>query len=503
MARSTGSPAETGLLGLVFGVLMQSATAVTFILVSMVTSGLIVPRAALPVIAWSNVGLTALAFVVALNIHPLVAYLVGVSAVAASMMRKPVFRATAGVVLGIAMIFFGLETMGGAAQPLVSMQGFHDLLAKATASPVVAFLIGIAVAAVLQSNTASTLLVITLAGAGAFDLGPALMLIYGTNLGAIVLRLILAAELRGTSLQLVRFEDLFCLLSGAIMVALFYVEVLLGVPLVEAAVRGITTDVKTQLAVAFLLSNLLPALAISPVLGKCQRLLAWLWPPGVEEDEAKPKYITRHALGDPGTAMDLLEREIARCLGGIRGLMASRVAPQEQARRFEALGQLVIAMDAFAAQLSAASHSVTTQSRLALLREELAVTGYLRDNVNQLGQSLALLAGQPATEPVVARLTTTATSLLDAAVCTTGTLDARQIESLQETTRQQGPLLSDIEQFCWQQTAHWTAAERTALIRSLDDLKMIAWMLHRLSKLLAGLAPHQADANPTAAGLAA
>ncbi len=237
MARSTGSVAETGLLGLVFGVLMQSATAVTFILVSMVTSGLIVSRAALPVITWSNVGLTVLAFVVTLNIHPLVAYLVGLSAVVASMVRKPVLRAAAGVVLGVALIFFGLETMGGAAQPLVSMEGFHDLLSKATASPAVAFVIGVAVAAVLQSNTASTLLVITLAGAGAFGLEPALMLIYGTNLGAIALRLVLAAELRGTPLQLVRFEDLFCVVSGAMMVALFYVEVVLGVPLVRAAIR--------------------------------------------------------------------------------------------------------------------------------------------------------------------------------------------------------------------------------------------------------------------------
>jgi hypothetical protein len=47
MARSTGSPVEPGVLGLVFGALMQSATAVTFILVSMVSSGRVVPRAAL------------------------------------------------------------------------------------------------------------------------------------------------------------------------------------------------------------------------------------------------------------------------------------------------------------------------------------------------------------------------------------------------------------------------------------------------------------------------
>ena len=52
---------------------MQSATEVTFILVSLTDSGLIKARAAAPIIVWCNVGLTALAFVTALNIHPIVA----------------------------------------------------------------------------------------------------------------------------------------------------------------------------------------------------------------------------------------------------------------------------------------------------------------------------------------------------------------------------------------------------------------------------------------------
>ncbi len=123
------------------------------------------------------------------------------------------------------LIFFGLETMGGSALPLVETPWFRELLRRTVASPAVAFPVGVAVAAVLQSNTASTLLIVTLAGS-AFHPESALMMIYGTNLGAIVLRLLLAAELRGTSLQLVRFEDLFCLASGVIMVALFYAETL-------------------------------------------------------------------------------------------------------------------------------------------------------------------------------------------------------------------------------------------------------------------------------------
>ncbi len=528
VARTTGSPVETGVLGLIFGALMQSATAVTFILVSMVGSGLISPRASLPIITWTNVGLTALAFIVTLNIHPLVAYLVGLSAVLASVVRKPAWQAAAGVILGIGLIFYGLETMGGAAQPLVAMSWFHHLLDKTVSSPIVAFLVGIAVAAILQSNTASTLLVITLAGAGAFDLEPALMLIYGTNLGAIALRLVLAAELRGVPLQLVRFEDLFCVVSAAIMVALFYVEVLAGVPLIRAAITHVSANLKTQLALAFLLSNLLPALAMSPLLDQCQRLLAWLWPATAEENMAKPKYITRQALRDPGTAMDLLEHEIGRLVDGIAGLLAlptceatptgsqggdassgmasgtpaakaQRAVVDDRHARFEALGQLAETIAEFATQLSVQSSTTASDARLASLREELALADYLRENVGPFGQSLAVLDGLPTGRSIGARLAETASQLLDAARDAANGLDAQKVESLRNNSRRDGPVVTCVQQFCRERMAKVEATERAAVNQSLDDLQTIAWVLHRLSKVLAELIPHHATAAPVPA----
>ena len=74
---STHSPAVGAGLGVGVGALMQSATAVTFILVSMTSSGLLSVGAAAPMVIWCNVGVTALAFVVNLNIHTLAAFVVG------------------------------------------------------------------------------------------------------------------------------------------------------------------------------------------------------------------------------------------------------------------------------------------------------------------------------------------------------------------------------------------------------------------------------------------
>src|SRR5262249_6577855 len=151
---------------------------------------------------------------------------------------------------------------------------FQRMLGTAAAYPLLAFPAGILAAALLQSNTGAAMLVITLAGAGTLDLHPAAMLIYGSNLGAIALRWVLAIGLGGRALRLVRMEALFCVASGLLMVGLDVLESA-GVPLVRAGVQAITPDVRVQLALVFLLSNLLPALVLTPALDWCRALLEW------------------------------------------------------------------------------------------------------------------------------------------------------------------------------------------------------------------------------------
>ena len=66
----TDSPWLAALCGLFAGALMQSATAVTFILVSMLDSGIIQSAATRLLVVWCHVGLTAFAFLAAVNISP-------------------------------------------------------------------------------------------------------------------------------------------------------------------------------------------------------------------------------------------------------------------------------------------------------------------------------------------------------------------------------------------------------------------------------------------------
>src|SRR5262249_28418804 len=161
VGRTTHSTPLAALVGMAFGFLMQSATAVTFTLASMVSSGVIEMVAALPIIVWCNVGLTGLAFVTTVNIHPVVAYLVGGAGIASGTGRRRRWHAIAFVLLGMGLILLGLPIRGDGFAPLRGVPWFQHMLGMAAAYPLLAFPAGIVAAALLQSNTGTSMLVIT------------------------------------------------------------------------------------------------------------------------------------------------------------------------------------------------------------------------------------------------------------------------------------------------------------------------------------------------------
>lgn len=480
--RVSERPVLAGLTGLGFGALMESATAVVFILAGMVRSGLVSARGAAPVILWCNVGLTALAFLATLNIHPYVAYFAGAAGIFFGTARRPRWRAAAGVALGAGLVLFGLESMGDGASPLRNAEWFQHLLAATVDSPAISFGIGILVAALLQSNTGAAMLVITLAGVGSFSLGQAALLLYGTNLGAIALRFFLSLNLDKPSRRLVRLEDLFCVWSGMLMCALFFVEKA-GVPLVLAGVQHVfSTDQKLQLALVFLLSNLLPAALMSPALGAILRQLE-RWLPG-EPDAAlaQPLYISDIALSDPPSALDLMTREIARLLGAIAAKPEkSPLGEDGDLLGDPAFGRLNTAIEHFGGKLAARRGLSTLQShKLHLLRAELALVHYIDDAVREFNGSL--VDAQTAPGDAASLLANALSSLLSEAAQAAKSLDMAAIAQLRARSKRHGDFVKT------QSEAARELSPVPEIAALADAFETAAWMLHRLSKVLAQLA---------------
>ncbi len=489
--RVSERPVLAGLTGVGFGVLMQSATAVTFILAGMARSGLITARGAAPTILWCNVGLTALAFIVTLDIHPFVAYVVGAAGIFSGMVRQPAWRAAAGVFLGVGLVLFGLESMGDGAAPLRGQEWFQHMLTATAHSPLLGFGIGILAAAILQSNTGAAMLIITLAGVGSFSLEQAAMLIYGTNLGAIALRVFLALNMDRPSRRLVRFEDIFCIWSGALMAALFFAEHA-GLPLVLAAVEHADGNPKFQLALIFLLSNLLPALLMSLAIGPIMHLLE-KWLPGESSAAlAQPKYLSDSALSDPTTGIELMSKELSRLL------VAVHVRP-EKAQLGEdgepegdpAFGQLSAAIEQFGARLASQNEISEKDAHfLHLLRAELSLIRYFEDAVREFNDALYTLHAKPSLQEASYVLQHGLHELIRSARRASEEQGAEAVEQLRAQTKRHGDFVkAQVDQA--KSMSH--APEIAALS---DAFELGAWRLHRLSKVLDQFAAEHVKTPP-------
>ena len=469
------------LWGIGFGALMQSATAVTFSAVNLVTSAVLTPISALPVIVWANVGLTALAFLATLNIQPWVALTVGVSGVLSGLLRAPAWRAAAAALFGVSLMLYGLEAMSAAAAPLRSLPWFHALTTATAGSPLLAFFAGIVLAVLLQSNTGAVLLIITLAGNGTLDFAQSVMMIYGTNLGAIPLRALLSAGMRGTPVRLVRLEDSFCAMSAGLMVLLFYVESFSGWPLIRTAAHTISSNDRLALASVFLMSNALPALLITPFLPQCWRVLQRLWPQTAAEHASQPKYINDSSLADPATALDLATLELARLASHVRAPLHD---PHAAAYAGSSFNTLADELSRFLTHIPLKANDPKVLERLPLLREALASIRYIEQSVQELQLSAAKLSVNPQAALGGAPLLAEIDHLLDLVGHALHSKTANDFELLRSASRAHAPALAQARSHCTEAMTDESSELQITGQALIDDTNRIAWMVNRLSKLI-------------------
>jgi len=476
----TGGPWSSGLCGLVAGALMQSATALTFILVSMVSSGLVQSASARVVLIWCNVGLTALAFLAAFNIHPLVAFAVGLSGIAMGSVRRKPWNTIAGAVLGVGIILFGLEQLGTELAPLKTETWFRDAITAALSSLLQAFGIGIAASALLQSNAGAAMVLITFVAGGTFDVAEAAPAIYGTNLGAIALRAFLARGLSGSSIRLVRMEDFFCIFSGLLMMGLLLLE-RTGIPLVVAFANHLHAENAMRLAAVFFLSNLIPALILSPLLPICERMLKQFWPSDAAERPGQPKFLQTRALADPETALDLIPKELARLLGGLN-LLGSGATTDADAQEASAFEQLGAAVESFCVRL-VSENSLSQNQSLRLQRYRAWL-----HTIRHIGEAAGeLKASRNAVPPVAESCANGLLKWMQANILlgaeAASSMDFQKIHFFFESSKQKVASVRALRNAFLESCEAFSPVEKLEMSSLVDNFDITAWLIHRLSKL--------------------
>lgn len=306
----------SSIMGVMSGAITQSTTAITFIMTSMISAGLITTRRAMPIVLWSNVGNCLLVFLAVINFHVMVLYVIGVVGFLhyLNLDRSKQFKPLVGLLLGIVLLFYGLDLMKSGAAPLKNYNAVKEFILFTDQN----YLLGLVAAGILsfvaQSAATVSAITIALANTGILNLEGALILIYGSNLGPAVSTWLMAQKLDGPAKQLAIFQVIFKFTGLTVMMVLFLLEFELGIPLVGSLLSTVTEQLHYQLALAYLSFQVIGALSMT-VLGN--PISGWLikkYPERAEDLLGKPKYIFDEALSDPASALLLVEKEELRVL---------------------------------------------------------------------------------------------------------------------------------------------------------------------------------------------
>ncbi len=488
--RSTKSRLSCALIGLASGAIMQSTSAVTVVLGSMASTGMIALGQALPIVAFANLGTTALVFATALDIRVIVLLAVGVSGISFSMSHEFRWRAIGSVVLGVALLLYSSDLMTAAAAGLEQANWFSRFLRSWNGSTLMAFGLGTLASFLTQSTTAVAVMSVALADAGLVARPEAMTMIYGANLGSTLMRMLLTRGGTGTLRQVARFQDGFKIAGTTLFLTLFYVEDLFNIPLVQALVAKIVKDVPFQLATVNFLLNGTMAAAAAVFAKPIEALVAKSWPSSETDQLSNPKYVNMEAAEDPETAIDLLEREQMRVLKNTRKYLSLVRAERTERHDFDAaslrrsFSVLFLEIDHFCIAIVGKHVDEATSGRLSNVHNRQKLLELIEDSLHQLATSIEATEDIAKLDALIGNFVEALDFLLMFAGDAARTLDRDRAELVFNLSSDRGEMMAGIRNMHLAPEQALTTQEKALLLRITNLFERVVWMIQRYAELL-------------------
>lgn len=186
----TDNPVMATAAGTGVTVLVQSSSITTVIVIGLVNAGLMQLHQAVGVIMGANIGTTITGWVLVLQIGKYGLPILGAAALIYLFARHDKPRFIAMAIMGMGMVFFGLELMKNGFAPMKDMPAFMEAFAWFDAATYAgmykAVLVGCILTFLVQSSSATLGITIGLAATGVIPFHTAAALVLGENIGTTI-----------------------------------------------------------------------------------------------------------------------------------------------------------------------------------------------------------------------------------------------------------------------------------------------------------------------------
>lgn len=284
---------------------IQSSSVTSVLVVSFVAAGLMTLQQAIPVMIGASVGTTVTAQIIAFKITDSALALIACGFAVQLLARNTTLKLTGGAMLGLGILFLGMNIMSAAVAPLRSDPTTIDILRQLD-SPLLAILASAGFTAIIQSSSATAALILVLVGQNLISLPQAIPMILGANIGTCATALLAAIGKPRSAKQVALCHTLIHTLGAVSW--FFFLDFL------PSFVERITSNPTRQVAHAHTLINATQALFflwfVFPLAWLTERLLPSR--PEEKKEVAQPKFLDPVLLETPALALNAARMELCR-----------------------------------------------------------------------------------------------------------------------------------------------------------------------------------------------
>ncbi|VGO11667.1 hypothetical protein PDESU_00212 [Pontiella desulfatans] len=300
--------------------IVQSSSVTTVMVVGFVNSGFMTLMQAIGVILGANIGTTVTAWIIALKIGKFGLPALGVAAFFFLFSKKERVRYTAMALLGVGMVFFGLETMGGAFKtPEVKAyltQVFSVMDAGTLWGVLKCAFFGCIATMIVQSSSATIGVTIVLAQGGIIGFDTAAALVLGLNIGTTITAF-LASIGTSTNAKRAAYAHIIFNVIGTLWLIPFFFAYVKGIEGLFVHLEGFFAktqegwdDITAKIALVHTGFNLINTIIFLPLMKPLAKLVEKLVPEKTIDEINHLTYFDVRMLDTPSLAIVQSRKQI-------------------------------------------------------------------------------------------------------------------------------------------------------------------------------------------------
>ncbi len=235
LERLTSNTFKGILLGAAVTAIIQSSSATTVMVVGFVNSGLMQLSQAVGIIMGANIGTTItawllsttgmegsgwIAFLKPTSFSPILAVIGIVLLMFISSGKK---KHVGTILLGFAILIFGMDSMSGAVEGLKSVPEFTSILTMFGDNPILGLLVGAVLTAIIQSSSASVGILQALSVTGKVSAAVAIPVIMGQHIGTCITAMISSMGANKNAKRAALVHLYFNVIGMSVLLVAFYV----------------------------------------------------------------------------------------------------------------------------------------------------------------------------------------------------------------------------------------------------------------------------------------